>query len=129
VKTATEPAFTRLNNGWNVEPNAPHPKVTVAGDDVLLEFFLNPFKFRQFSPDDRGTIRFSACSRYRLGATNDEGWSRGQCRYSSIAPAWGEFYEASEADIRLNEPQDWRAINETSNASRHFLFYFRDETF
>jgi hypothetical protein len=101
----------------------------VSGTDVLLQFFLNPFQFRQFGPDDLGTLRFSGCSRYRLGATNDEGWSRGQCRYSKIAPAWGEFYEITGTDNQLNKPQDWRTVDETSNASRHFLFYFRDDTF
>jgi hypothetical protein len=74
-----------------------------------------------------GVVRFSACSRYRL--TNDEGWYHGQCRYSSVAPAWGEFYEIDGTDIRLDEPHDWRLIDEASNASRHFLFYFRDQTF
>ena len=129
MTTPVELSFTKLNNGWNAEPNAPYPKVTVSGTDVLLEFFLNPFQFPQFSADDRGTIRFSGCSRYRLGATNDEGWYLGQCRYSSIAPAWGEFYELRGTDIRLDEPQDWQVINEVSNASRHFLFYLRDDTF
>jgi hypothetical protein len=129
MTTVIDPSFTKLNEGWNAEPNAPHPKVTVSGTDVLLEFSLNPFRFPQFNPNDRGTLRFSACARYRLGATNDEGWYLGQCRYSSIAPAWGEFYEISGADTRLDEPQDWQGINEASDASRHFLFYFRDDTF
>jgi hypothetical protein len=125
----TAPSFIRLNEGWNAEPNAPHPMVKVSGTDVLLQFFLNPFRFHQFGPDDRGTLRFSDCSRYRFGATNDEGWYLGQCRYSSIAPAWGEFYELSGADTRLDEPKDWQIINEAPKASRHFLFYLRDETF
>jgi hypothetical protein len=122
-------SFVRLNEGWNAEPNAPHPHVTASGRDILLEFFLNPFQFPQFDPDDCGTIRFLACSRYRLRGTNDEGWYRGQCRYSKVAPAWGEFYEVIGTDIRLNEPQDWQTVQETSNASRHFLFYFRDDSF
>jgi hypothetical protein len=117
MTTATELSFIKLNEGWNAEPNAPHPKITVLGTDILLEFFLNSFRFPQFGPDDRGIIRFSACSRYRLGATNDEGWYLGQCRYSSIAPAWGEFYEISGTDIRSDEPVDWQVINGAANAS------------
>jgi hypothetical protein len=27
-----------------------------------------------------------------LGRTNDEGWYLGQCRFSKVAPTWGEFY-------------------------------------
>ncbi|MEO6840868.1 MAG: hypothetical protein ABI192_08885 [Bradyrhizobium sp.] len=129
MTTGPLPGFIKLNEGWNAEPNAPHPAVKVSAADVLLEFSLNPFRFPEFDVDDRGTLRFSACSRYRLGGTNDEGWYRDQCRYSKNAPAWGEFYEISGADARLNEPKDWQMINEDSNSSRHFLFYLRDETF
>ena len=129
MTTASFPSFIKLNEGWNAEPNAPYPSVKVAGTDVLLQFLLNPVRFLQFDPEDRGTLRFSTCSRYRLGATNDEGWYLGQCRYSSIAPAWGEFYELIGADPRLDEPKDWHVVNAASNASRHFLFYLRDETF
>jgi hypothetical protein len=125
----SQPSFRRLNEGWNAEPNAPHPQVTLSGTDILVEFFLNPFQYRQFGLDDRGIIRFSDCSRYRFGATNDEGWYRGQCRYSKVAPAWGEFYEIDGSDSRLDEPKDWQTISEASSASRHFLFYFRDNTF
>ena len=28
--------------GWNAEPNAPAAVVTLAGDDVVLDFDLNP---------------------------------------------------------------------------------------
>ena len=89
MTTTNLPSFIKLNEGWNAEPNAPYPSVKVVDTDVLLQFLLNPFRFTQFDPEDRGTLRFSTCSRYRLGATNDEGWYLGQCRYSSIAPAWG----------------------------------------
>ena len=129
MTTPVHPAFAKLNHGWNAEPNAPHPTITLSDADLLLSFFVNPFQFPGFDSGDRGTIRFSSCSRYRLGATNDEGWYRSQCRYSSAAPAWGEFYELIGADTRLDEPQDWKTVNLASNADRHFLFYLRDETF
>jgi hypothetical protein len=89
----TMPSFRKLNAGWNAEPNAPEPFVKVAGEDALLSFVLNSFLYPDFSADEVGVIRFTARSRYRLGKTNDEGWYRGQCRYSKVAPAWGEFYE------------------------------------
>jgi hypothetical protein len=50
----TRLAFTKLNDGWNAEPNAPHPRVIVSGTDVLIKFLLNPFQFPQFGPDDPG---------------------------------------------------------------------------
>jgi hypothetical protein len=124
----TLPSFHQLNSGWNAEPNAPEPSVEVAGPDMLLRFFLNPFQYPKFKEGDVGVVRFKACSRYRLGKTNDEGWYRGQCRYSRAAPAWGEFYELTGPDDVAAQPDDWmNASNEMSG--RHFLFYFRDATF
>lgn len=122
-------AFSKLNDGWNAEPNAPHPQVMVDGADLLLSFGMNPWQFPQYNEGDIGTLRFARCSRYRLGPTNDEGWYRGQCRFSGIAPAWGEFYELT-GDLRLAEcPKDWVQVSPSSGHSRHFLFYLRDETF
>lgn len=69
------------------------------------------------------------CSRYRLGATNDEGWYRGQCRYSNVAPEWGEFYEIEGPDPHMMDPIDWMTASGVANPARHFLFYFRDNTF
>jgi hypothetical protein len=79
--------------------------------------------------EDTGVLRFLSCERYRLGPTNDEGWYRGQCRFSKVAPRWGEFYEVS-GDLRLQEcPDGWVTVGPAHRTLRHFLFYFRDETF
>ena len=121
--------FRQLNAGWNAEPNAPDPRVAVEGQDVVVMFLMNSFQFPQFTPEDVGRLRFISCQRYRLGPTNDEGWYRGQCRFSKAAPRWGEFYEVG-GDLRLAEcSNDWVEIGPAENNSRHFLFYFRDETF
>lgn len=121
-------SFVHLNHGWNAEPNAPEPRTEQRGSDVLLYFLLNAFVFKQFDVEDRGIIRFVRCARYRLGGTNDEGWYRGQCRYSSLAPDWGEFYEIIGPDPLRGQPADWVTIGDSARA-RHFLFYFRDDTF
>jgi hypothetical protein len=125
-----ETVFIRLNDGWNAEPNAPDAKVVVEGRDVLLHFDLNPFRFPQFHEGQRGHLRFTDAWRYRMGATNDEGWYRGQSRFSSVAPAWGEFYEVA-GDLLLKPcPSDWQCITEEPGLRlRHFLFYLRDVTF
>lgn len=122
--------FTKLNKDWNAEPNAPYPHVSIDGADVLLEFKANPFQFPQFVRGQVLRLRFKDAVRYRLGETNDEGWYRGQCRFSGKAPTWGEFYEVA-GDLRLTEcPDDWVTVNEASRTGlRHFLFYLRDETF
>ena len=121
--------FRQLNDGWNAEPNAPNPRVVVGGGDVEVTFLMSSFQFPRFRQGDVGRLRFLSCWRYRLGATNDEGWHRGQCRFSKRAPRWGEFYEV-DGDLRLEEcPQDWVEVGTAREISRHFLFYFRDETF
>jgi hypothetical protein len=90
---------------------------------------MNSLQFPDFSIQDVGRLRFHSSSRYRLGSSNDEGWYRGQCRFSKIAPSWGEFYEVS-GDLRLAEcPSGWIEVGATCSSLRHFLFYFRDKTF
>jgi hypothetical protein len=120
--------FKKLNENWNAEPNAACPQVSAFDGDIVLGFLVNAFRFRQFAEGDIGLLRFRNCRRYRLGATNDEGWRRGQCRFSKIAPAWGEFYEV-EGDLLLDSwPLKWEeSVN--IGGQRHFLFYFRDHTF
>jgi hypothetical protein len=122
---------TKLNDGWNAEPGAPMPKICVEGETLVLTFYLNPWAFPRFKLSDRGELRFSECWRYRLGPTNDEGWWRGQCRFSRRAPDWGEFYEL-KGDLRLDRlpEESWTLLTEPrSTNARHFLFYFKDDTF
>jgi hypothetical protein len=122
--------FVKLNDGWNAEPNAPAPVVDRSGNDVVLEFRLNPFQCKKFSNGDRARLVFRNCWRYRLGGTNDEGWYLGQCRFSKVAPAWGEFYEV-QGDLKLeSSPEDWVVLGPEPHApAMHFLFYLRDQTF
>jgi hypothetical protein len=123
------PTFEQINKGWNAEPNAPEPKVEVSGSDVLLTFYVNAFHFKEFEEEELGILRFVGCEQYRLGPTNDEGWYRGQCRFSKLAPKWGEFYLVSGDDALLNIPEDWKVLKPSSGVGKHFLFYFRDNTF
>jgi len=121
--------FQRLNEGWNAEPNAPRPTIEVRGEDILLKFFVNPFRFGEFKDEEIGVLRFLRCERYRLGSTNEEGWYLGQCRFSKQAPEWGEFYLIKGDAALLEAPKDWHYIHSSSGHRRHFLFYFRDDTF
>ena len=122
--------FVKLNSDWNAEPNAPDPRAYADGPDVVLDFRANSFQFPKFAAGQPLRLRFRGASRYRLGGTNDEGWYRGQCRFSGIAPAWGEFYEVS-GDLKLDQcPKDWMDVAAPSPTGlRHFLFYLRDHTF
>jgi hypothetical protein len=121
--------FHRLNEGWNAEPNAPYPSIEVRGEDLVLKFLVNSFRFPTFKEDEIGVLRFVRCERYRLGSTNDEGWYLGQCRFSKLAPEWGEFYMIQGDAALLDAPKDWQSVRPPSGHGQHFLFYFRDETF
>lgn len=137
--------FTQLNDGWNAEPNGQDPEISFDGNDLLFGFLLNDIIYPQFRSAEKGILRFRDCWRYRLGRTNDEGWYRGQCRFSRLAPAWGHFYEV-HGDLLLDfvpdpkafrthgiqltpEPLSWETIGKPAPGSRHFLFYLRDQTF
>lgn len=120
--------FKQLNDGWNADPNAPEPGVAVSGFSVKLTFYLNHWAYAA-DEDEKGTLVFRNCSMWRIGPTNDEGWYDGQCRYSNVAPDWGEFYELlGEDDLRF-KPDDWQKLGPMTSSQRHFLFYLRDETF
>lgn len=122
--------FTQLNLGWNADPNAPEPNVSMEGVDIRLAFYVNSFQFPGFAGGSRALIRFRGCRRYRLGPANDEGWYLGHCRFSRMAPAWGEFYQITGDSSVLLSPTDWVLVADSGNvAVNHYLFYLRDETF
>ena len=123
-----ERKFLHLNDTWNAEPNDPAPRVKVDGSEVTLQFYLNPWAY-DAAPDEQGQLTFTRCSEWRLGGTNDEGWYGGQCRYSGVAPSWGEFYEIVGPDPVAHSPTDWKTNDRVVRGKRHFLFYLRDETF
>jgi hypothetical protein len=102
--------------------------VAVSGLSVQLTFVLNPMAHKA-DEGEKGCLTFAGCSMWRLGATNDEGWYAGQCRYSKAAPAWGEFYELLGEDDQRFKPADWHKLTVVTSEQRHFLFYLRDETF
>lgn len=119
--------FHKQNNGWNADPNAVEPKLVVMHGNLLLAFPLNPY-IGPFEEGDWGHLRFGNCSRFRIDGTNDHAWFGGQCRYSRVAPEWGEFYELTGNDPTLEYVTDWIHMA-GSTGERHFLFYFRDNMF
>lgn len=121
--------FKQLNVGWNADPNDPRPQIEVTQGMLVLTFCVNPYQFPQFQEDEIASLTFHNCSTYRLGPTNDEGWYRGQCRFTGIAPHWGEFYEISGDSLLEKCPKDWIETGVGNTSLNHFLFYFRDETF
>jgi hypothetical protein len=121
--------FEKLNLNWNADPNAPHPEILDRGRDIILVFRLNSYVHKEFKENECGGLKFIDVARYRMGSINDHGWYLGQCRFSKLAPAWGQFYSVSGDGILLEAPTDWITKENSSNELSHFLFYFRDEEF
>jgi len=119
--------FKQLNTDWNAQPDSSNTRVTVNDNEVVLAFYMNAFQFPEFREDDIGYLRFSNPWRYRVGTVSAEDFYRGTCRFSRLAPAWGEFYEVS-GDLLLKKcPDDWTEVGPRTETQKHFLFYFRDE--
>lgn len=126
--------FIRHNNGWDAEPNAPMPSVEVLETvpEIKLSFYLNSFIHEDVEEGDKGVLEFINCYQYRLGATNDEGFYRGQCRFYKTGVEWGNFYNIINSTWKRDFPSDKIIVDSTliNNPSlNHYLFYFRDETF
>lgn len=121
--------FRQLNEGWNAEPVDPELSVSLQGADLVVSLRPNRYQFPEYLGISWIALTFRSCSRYRIGKTNDEGWYLGQCRFSRFAPAWGEFYEVS-GNLRLEKLEDdWIFLAPLAEASKHYLFYMKDETF
>ena len=121
-----ELTFTKLNQDWAAEPNAPLIDVHFNQSAAELRFLLNPWQHKH-NRKELATIRFSNCSRWNWDATNDHAWFAGEGRYAKQAPKWGEFYEIT-GERKLGGEADWEIVTTDAAGARHFLFYFRDET-
>lgn len=118
-----------MNLDWNAEPNDPEVKIDVCGNDVILEFYLNPFQYQQFSEDDRAKITFYNCYQYRYGSPNDEGfYSYNQSRFKKFGVKWGEFYLVHNSNWKDEFPEPI-IVGRSADNVNHYLFYFRDGTF
>ncbi|KLN60456.1 hypothetical protein WH96_12065 [Kiloniella spongiae] len=121
--------FVKLNQGWNAEPNTPIPQVKLIKSNLELHFFLNPYQFENYNEGDKGCIEFSNCSRFRFTDINDEAWYKGECRFSKLAPSWGEFYLVQRNFKEQENATPWQHHAQKDTTLDNFLFYFRDSTF
>ena len=122
--------FKKLNHDWNAEPNAPDIKVSTDDSGITLSFLANPFQFPDFDNGQMIELRFSDVWRYGIGTINDEGWYRGQCRFSKSVRRWGEFYCVT-GDLMIDKfDGDWQILTDAPKQDlKHYLFYFRDCNF
>ena len=126
--------FINLNNKWDAEPNAPMPRIEMDNkySTVKLTFYLNAFIHKDVEEDDMGILEFEDCYKYRLGSTNDEGFYRGQCRFSKTGVQWGNFYQIEGSKWEKDFPSDEIIVDRSltdKDGLNHYLFYFRDNTF
>lgn len=121
--------FEQLNTGWNAEPNAPELKIRIENTDVVIEFYLNPFFYQEFSEEEKARITFHNCVQYRNGTPNDDDFFLyGKSRYKKYGVKWGEFYLVHNSDWKDHFP-DPIPVGSAGDDLKHYLFYFRDETF
>ncbi len=126
-KTDDLPAFTRLNDDWNADPNGVGGlKIEQDGELLLAHMRPNRYVYREYANVSEITVCFEGCERYRVTPVNDHGWFDGQCRFSGLAPSWGAFYEVSGDTRDDMDPTPW--ITMKGSGARHFHFYLRDET-
>lgn len=117
--------FTQLNYGWNAEPESPHERVDEQAERVEFSFDVDWKGFSGYARGQRALLRFYGCTRWRIGNINDQSWADGHCRFSSLAPKWGEFYEVLGDALIEQCPHDWKILSQRKS-HRHFLFYLRD---
>ena len=122
--------FIQLNDGWNADPNDPDTCVEISGTDLVVSFYMNYFRFEDFSEGDVGELTFHNCVQYRMG-TNDEGfYTYGKDRFKPYGVEWGEFYLIKGWDWKTNFP-DPIYVNKShaSENLNHYIFYFREHAF
>jgi hypothetical protein len=122
--------YTRDNIGWNAEPNAPDVRLSTAGNDVTLRFYLNCFLFDRFNEDDQAKLTFCNCRKYTLNSMNNEGYFAGHYRFTNQSLPWGEFYEI-QTDLPDEPGVNFTMLNADADDQRlrHYIFFFRDNTF
>jgi hypothetical protein len=120
--------FIKISDNWNANPVSPEVNIKMIGNNLVMQFFLNHRVFANFTEGDKAKITFENCSAYSLNTCNDEGYYYGQYRITPNELPWGEFYEI-KSGLNRNFPEPVSVINNNSNTNRHFIFFFKDETF
>ena len=120
--------FVQINTGWNAHSVSPEIELSVEGIDLVMDVFLNHFVFDNIKEGDKARIRFKNCVEYSLNTCNDEGYFYGQYRTNPNELPWGEFYEI-KSGLDKNFPNPITKIQNDSKDRRHYIFFFKDETF
>lgn len=120
--------YIQITKDWNADPVSPEIELKVDGIDLIMEIYLNHFQFDKFQKGDKVKIRFKNCTEYSLNTCNDEGFYYGQYRIKPTEFEWGEFYEI-KSGLDRNLPNPIEIIQNDNSDRKHFIFFFKDETF
>tara|TARA_R110002012_G_scaffold6480_7_gene30056 strand:- start:140951 stop:141769 length:819 start_codon:yes stop_codon:yes gene_type:complete len=120
--------YFRITGDWNADPVSPEIHLEIDKNNLTMEIFVNHLVFDDFEKADKAKITFKNCSIYSLNGCNDEGYYYGQYRINSNELPWGEFYEI-KSGIDRKFPEPITRINDELEGKRHYIFFFKDETF
>jgi hypothetical protein len=120
--------FVKISDNWNADPVLPEISLKAVGVDLEMVIFLNYFAFDNYSEGDKARITFINCSKYSLNTCNDEGYHLGQYRITPTELPWGEFYEITSG-VNKDFAEPILELSDEHQGKRHFLFFFKDETF
>jgi hypothetical protein len=120
--------FIQITTNWNADPVSPEIDLKVDGIDLIMDIYLNYYQFDQYKEGDKVKIRFKNCAEYSLNTCNDEGFYYGQYRIKPTELKWGEFYEIIKG-LDRNIPNPIVKITNDCLGKKHFIFFFKDETF
>lgn len=120
--------YIKLNTDWNADPVSPEIKLSMDGENLTLDIYLNHYSFENFKLGDKVKILFKNCAVYSLNTCNDEGYYYGQYRVNPNELPWGEFYEI-KSGLNKNMPNPIVKIHNNNDSKKHYIFFFKDETF
>jgi hypothetical protein len=120
--------YIQITTDWNADPVSPEIELNKEGNDLIMDIYLNHFKFESQKEGDKAKIRFTNCVEYSLNTCNDEGYYYGQYRTTPNELPWGEFYEI-KSGLDRNMPDPIVTITNDNSPKKHFIFFFKDETF
>lgn len=114
--------YTKLNNNWNANPNAPETSLIEKSKNIELQFYLNYFIFDSFKEEDKGILIFKNCYKYLFSNCNDEGYFREQYRFTHKEIPYGDFYE-----IKGNYYFEGKILcTKKSKDLKHYIFMMKE---
>ena len=118
----------KLNIDWEADSVSSMPLCWEENTNVYLDFFLSKENKLVYKNEERVRIVFRNCEKYSFNYCNDEGFYRGQYRIKPNELEWGEFHELLNYNDR-NFPKETIIENNINLERKHFIFFFKDETF